>query len=827
MTEWMDQLTQAATRLVAERHRDIAFLRSTAAAGVTDPVVRARLEREAAEAAATADGYAARAAELAVGNEPWEEAEIAQQVEQARVAATHDVLDGPGETTEQLRQREIADATMLSYLTWQQEGVPPQEIAHRLERVSPIGAKAVSDYERLLTIGYEPDEARAIAAGVAAQDPIPVDGTVEDEFGEELFEPDVPDQVLDEVEQLAFDRAYTVGEEAIDLFENVLREAEGEADALAETLRMFDGDSLAVAQAALDLYTAHRGTEDEPPDHAELVATVAAEHAIAQDPDVVVIDPDELMPAGEAMRNYFVAEDAVGRFAQLRAEGWDDDAAAARAVEASLDETGLAAAAVMAYRRQLDAGQSHDAAEAVAVSDAATAFTSRISAEQADQVRAALTHPADGVEHASAHDTGEESTVDSNEPGISAQAAAAAARRRNDEELYQSQVEQRYQALLRDGVDMVTALRLAEEAASELWQVEPWSAVIPRGTRATAETVSESTTVTTFSPGDVVRSRTTGELSTVTDDAATWDPAFYAPADEVAAPEVAEQAPDPGGWIARNLPARDNTASTDVPEMDLRTAIELVAEDSRIESGNEGLTARDATVAARELTEEDVHGVVESDATRAAYLTVINAFDADVDRALAALPTVPSNDGQASAWPVVDQDETAGAVVAADETVARIDQVLTEDADGAVSEEDAEEQYIEQRRASLRAELAAAADGMTVEDARAIVRQADGLEDHLSSCSQDVSQCSTCSQHEHETSDFWTVDVPAARQRLANAPLVDRVAECGRAVEEVEDAVQHHDPADEDTERAERCARWNADDAADERADDDTEGWGQ
>ncbi|RSN28787.1 hypothetical protein DMC61_19820 [Amycolatopsis sp. WAC 04169] len=541
------------------------------------------------------------------------------------------------------------------------------------------------------------------------------DDAVEDEFGEELFEPDVPDQVVDEVEQLAFDRAYTVGEEAIDLFENVLREAEGEADALAETLRMFDGDSLTVAQAALDLYTAHRGTEDEPPDHAELAATVAAEQAVAQDPDVVLIDPDELMPADEALRNYDVADEAVGRFAQLRTEGWDHDAAAARAVEASLDETGLAVAAVIAYRRQLDAGQSHDAARFAAVSETATAFTSRISAEQADQVRAALTHPADDVEHASAHDTGEESTMDSNEPGTSAQA---------------------------DAID---------------------------------ETVGESTTFAAFAPGDVVRSRITGELSTVTDDAATWDPAFYAPADEVELPEVAELAPDAGGWIARNLPARDNTPSTGVPEMDLRTAIELVAEDSRIESGNEGLTARDAAVAARELTEEDIHDVVESDATRAAYLTVINAFDADVDQALAALSTAPSNDGQASAWPVVDQDETAAAAgVAADETVARIDQVLADDADGDVSEEDAEDQYIEQRRASLRAELAAAADGMTVEDARAIVREADGLEDHLSSCSQDVSQCSTCSQQEHETSDFWTVDVPAARQRLASAADTDQ-----------------------------------------------------
>lgn len=55
-------------------------------------------------------------------------------------------------------------------------------------------------------------------------------------------------------------------------------------------------------------------------------------------------------------------------------------------------------------------------------------------------------------------------------------------------------------------------------------------------------------------------------------------------------------------------------------------------------------------------------------------------------------------------------------------------------------------------------------------------------------------------------------------------PFAERVAECERAVEEVEVVVQHHERTDEDTERAERCTRWNADDAADEQADEDTEG---
>ncbi|MFD5089004.1 hypothetical protein ACFWMR_00280 [Amycolatopsis thailandensis] len=666
MTEWMDQLTQAATRLAAERHRDIAFLRSTAAAGATDPVVRARLERETAEATALADGYAARAAELAVGNEPWEEAEIAQQVEQARVAATYDVLDGPGETTEQLRRREIADATMLSYLTWQREGVPPQEIAQRLERVSPIGAKAVSDYEQLLAIGYEPDEARAIAADTAAQDPVPTDGAAEDEAEVDLFEPDVPDPVAAEVEQLAFDHNDRVGRDAVAMFEKAREDGRSEDDASEEVLGTFPVEDVPVADTALGHYLEYRRDGFEPTTAAELAALVAADEltpfefgreptvddtdaAGFEDPEVVVIDPDELMPAGEAMRNYDVASDAVGRFAQLRSEGWDDDAAHRRAVEASDDDPRLANAAVLSYRSQLAAGQDHEAARSAAVTDTAAEFTSRISAEQADQVRAALTYPADAIEHTADHDTGEGSTVDANERGTSAQAGDAVA--------------------------------------------------------------GESMMFGAFMPGQVVRSRITGELSTVTGDAAMWDPAFYAPADEIEAPEVPEQAPRPGSWIARNLPARD-----DLPQMDLRAAIEAVAEHSRVEDDYPGLTARDAAATARELTTEDIYGGIDNHATRAAYLTVLNAFTEDIDQALGGL------------------DDT-------DVVLGRIDQVL--------ADEDVE------------------------------------------------------------------------------SPLADRVVECGHAVEAAESAVQHHENTVADTERAERCARWNVEDETDEDAAGDVDEWGR
>ncbi|QFU90953.1 hypothetical protein YIM_28905 [Amycolatopsis sp. YIM 10] len=57
------------------------------------------------------------------------------------------------------------------------------------------------------------------------------------------------------------------------------------------------------------------------------------------------------------------------------------------------------------------------------------------------------------------------------------------------------------------------------------------------------------------------------------------------------------------------------------------------------------------------------------------------------------------------------------------------------------------------------------------------------------------------------------------------APLHDQVAECGLAVDEAEDAVQSAADTDEEVERSERCARWNAEDEAAELADDDGEGW--
>ncbi|MEU3628339.1 hypothetical protein AB0E54_38745 [Amycolatopsis coloradensis] len=85
---------------------------------------------------------------------------------------------------------------------------------------------------------------------------------------------------------------------------------------------------------------------------------------------------------------------------------------------------------------------------------------------------------------------------------------------------------------------------------------------------------------------------------------------------------------------------------------------------------------------------------------------------------------------------------------------------------GSIDEMDPE---IDEHYARLRAERAEAAAGMTVEQARAMVREAEEIEAHLAGCQLDVAQCSVCSAQENDVSTFWEIDVPAARQRLAEA----------------------------------------------------------
>lgn len=347
------------------------------------------------------------------------------------------------------------------------------------------------------------------------------------------FEPEVPDRIGDEVEQLALDHNHGVAESAVELFEKVRRYGRDEDDAREDVLATFQGDDAAVADAAL-----------------------------------------------------------------------------------------------ASYREYRDAGHDHQTAAGLAAEVAADQMTP--------------------------YATGNESTVDDNERTISAQAQAAADRRRNDEAAFHAQVEQRYQALIRDGVDMVTAQRRAEEAARENWQVEPWSAVIPRRNPTAAVD-------------------TDGKVS-------------FAPTDDV----------------------------TDVPRVDLSAAIDLVAADTREEAGDPTLTD-DAVVAMvrNDVTGAEIGDVIEDAATRAAYFAILNAFPEDLDQALttrtagigdADVPDrVPERGGwlarnlpadtatgtveETPAWPTADRDddavgETAGVVDETGSALDHIDQILAdEDAD--------------------------------------------------------------------------------------------------------------------------------------------------
>ncbi|KZB82794.1 hypothetical protein [Amycolatopsis regifaucium] len=77
----------------------------------------------------------------------------------------------------------------------------------------------------------------------------------------------------------------------------------------------------------------------------------------------------------------------------------------------------------------------------------------------------------------------------------------------------------------------------------------------------------------------------------------------------------------------------------------------------------------------------------------------------------------------------------------------------------------------------------------------------------------------------HVPAEFGVEDVTGSAEETGRAALAERVAECAQTVDGVDELVRGGDRIDEDTERAERCARWNADDEA--AADDTSEGWDQ
>ncbi|MFI5606873.1 hypothetical protein [Amycolatopsis sp. NPDC051903] len=290
-------------------------------------------------------------------------------------------------------------------------------------------------------------------------------------------------------------------------------------------------------------------------------------------------------------------------------------------------------------------------------------------------------------------------------------------------------------------------------------------------------------------------------------------------------PYVTDRAPEPGSWIARNLPAR--------PEHELVDGAE-----------QEGLAAGSAAAAA-EMSADG--STAESIRARLANLPAGPVTEADLDR-------IGVTFDQVDRLPQEQLPASVREFVAAEN--ARADEEYTR------------AYYAEQR---------AAADALSLGQARAIVARAAELRDHMNDCNRPVEHCDTCSDQERDDAAYFWDDVTAARTRLSGlsdeqiaaleadesadgdtiggtevpraqlapiendseavdallgriddvlaepepTPLAEAVEECGQAVDEAADASHRIEVAGEDAERARRLARWSAEDETHES----TEGW--
>ncbi|WP_344858043.1 hypothetical protein [Amycolatopsis ultiminotia] len=183
---------------------------------------------------------------------------------------------------------------------------------------------------------------------------------------------------------------------------------------------------------------------------------------------------------------------------------------------------------------------------------------------------------------------------------------------------------------------------------------------------------------------------------------------------------------------------------------------------------------------------------------------------------------------------------------------------------------------VAQHEAELRAEREANAAWVAqldIEQVREVVQQAEEIDRHLAGCNLDVGQCATCSAQEHDDGSLRDL-AAAARTRLVGMntgrvdtlgaedthqqtddhrgerdtghgtddvldridevladepdppPLRATVEDCGRAVAQAEQAVQQAEVEQEDSCRAERCARWNSDDRVCAATDVTSDEWG-
>ncbi|MFF4598124.1 hypothetical protein [Amycolatopsis sp. NPDC001319] len=263
-----------------------------------------------------------------------------------------------------------------------------------------------------------------------------------------------------------------------------------------------------------------------------------------------------------------------------------------------------------------------------------------------------------------------------------------------------------------------------------------------------------------------------------------WNPA--------ASSLVPEREPEPGSWIARHLPATPVLAVADDYEPDVLTPEEDESEQLDYDAGEEGT---------RPYT-----GMAE--------------------------PMVVNQSGVLRNWDAEATDTFEDAGPAARSA----------------------EPWVAEYWAAVHAELDRVAPAGTPERARAVWAEATEISNHVLSCTLPSHQCETCDANDHSDGVFWETEVPAARRLIHDeaptsqpdavgsdtadvldriddvlaepepAPLAEVVEQCGRAVDDAADAMRRCEAVAEDTDRAERLARWSVEDAS-ERTDESTEGW--
>lgn len=656
-----------------------------------------------------------------------------------------------------------------------------------------VGAAAVSRFERLTRHGMDPEEAARLAAADTAEQQARM--RVRDEFNvldaahtvirdlqheletadhdEESDDdgsgPDAPGQA--EAEQLAFDSTYDVAESAVRLFEQVRRSGRDAADARRDVLATFHDDDAAVAGAALDRYSDHRGagydhdtarglasqetaerltprSTTEDPGAARSIPDTSTSEAVLDDPPVreedeeMAAQDDEQQHAARdggatqaqppmyltTVGNYHRALDALTVFERELAAGADLDAARAAAVASRPDHRELVELAVEHYERGRDRGVD----------------VSRAALDAAEQIRIRSLGDDESDE-----DTDDLTAEDDGEPGppwaehrVGPPRAGSMAAREQDRDLVAAVAAHVAECGNEDGncgmcndylgTDGAREIR-AGETTAELTDDPPVREEDVAGERAAS---AQPDRADGFELGDVVRDRSTGEVFTVTGDAAGWDPSEYESAENAPGPEAPERAPEPGSWIARNL---------------IEHALDPTS------------------VAALEAERTRVH-------------TAVNA-----------LPAGLVTDGDL-ARVGIDRDD--------------FDRV-TREQDELVHAEEWAQASAEWKRAARTTAMGrdACSRGRTVADDAQ--QQADDRDDGTRRSAGEV---------------LHLIDEVLAAEDADPPPLGERVAACGQAVDAAEHAVQQADIAGEDTARAERCARWNAEDQAADAAADDNDG---